>query len=354
MKKVLILILGLTLSAASCDLVSGTFDFGSGAKGVFKSTDSGSTFHSSGIVKPKGNLSSVTVTSLAFDPLNPDIIYAASTSGVFKTTDNADTWQFILSGITATDISIDPQDSQVLYVAGLSGSNGKIVKSMDAGASWTDAYTEPSKNNAVQSIVVAPTSHSVVIAGLTSGEILRSNDSGQTWQTVADFTDRIGRIRFGSGASVYAISYHKGLEKSSDLGLTWASVTDALVQPSISGANQGASSVSLFYDLGLDKRQAGVIYLGTEQGLYRSVNDGANWAFIKLPLKNASLRTSAVAVDPNNSNTLYVAVASTILESNNGGLSWQTKVLPITDEVRTIIFHPQSSNIIYVGVGAKR
>jgi photosystem II stability/assembly factor-like uncharacterized protein len=157
------------------------------------------------------------------------------------------------------------------------------------------------------------------------------------------------KIKFGTGAA-YALSTRKGLHKSTDEGATWTQVTDSLTQDSLTPSNLDISSATAFYDLALDQKQDGVIYLGTEQGLYRTVNEGANWSFLSLPVKNSGLRVSATAVSPGDSNVLYASVVSTIYKSTNGGLTWETKVLPTQAVIRSIIINPASNNIIYLGL----
>ena len=44
MKRIIILALGLTLTGASCNLLTDTFGFAQGAKGVFRSEDGGQNF----------------------------------------------------------------------------------------------------------------------------------------------------------------------------------------------------------------------------------------------------------------------------------------------------------------------
>lgn len=353
MRKILVLILALPLMAASCDSLL-DFGGGGGLRGVLKSEDGGETFNAFNVVSPKGSLSSVNANSMVFDTSNPDVLYLGSSTGIYKTEDGGKSWRFILSGITVADVAIDPFAANIVYAAGITGTNGKIIKSLDAGTSWVDVYTEPSKNNPALSIAVSPSNPSLVIAGLSNGEIIRSNDGGQTWQSSTDLADRIMKLRFGSNSEAYVLSARKGVGKSNDGGSTWSQSSNSLTEHVFSDSNNPISSVTAFYDLALDKRQVGVIYLGTEQGLFRSVDNGTNWSLLALPLKNSGLRVSSVAVNPSNSNSLFASVGSTIFHSVNGGVTWETKVLPTTSEVRTILINPQSNNLIYLGLANKR
>ncbi|MBX4186658.1 MAG: hypothetical protein KW802_00130 [Candidatus Doudnabacteria bacterium] len=352
MKKILILILTIPFLAASCD-TGGIFDFGGGTRGVFKSEDSGETYNLSTKLIKKGDISSLSINALGYDQSNPDILYAGTTSGIYKSEDGAKTWKYILAGITVSDLTVDRFDPSIIYASGLYGQNGKIIKSTDGGTSWVDIYTEPSKTNTVISITVSTVSASTVLAGLNNGELVRSTDAGRSWQTTHDFADKVIEVKFGANATAYALTAHKGLYKSNDLGMTWTELTNALITDSINSVSRGSSSVTAFYDVALDLKQSGVLYLGTEQGLFRSVNDGKDWSFLSLPLKNAALRVSAITVNPSNSNNLYAAVVSTVYKSVNGGLTWETRTLPTTTYVHTIVIDPLNTNIIYLGLRAQ-
>lgn len=355
MRKFLILILGLSLTAASCDITGGLFDLGGGGvKGVLKSEDNGETFNAANVLQKRGDINSTTVNSMVFDSGNPDVLYIGASNGIYKSDDAAKTWRYILSGISVADVAVDQYQANILFAAGISGTNGKIIKSLDGGTSWVDVYTEPSKNNAVLSIAISRTNSSIIIAGLNTGEIIRSTDGGHAWQAIKNLSDKVVKIRFGSNNTAYALTVKNGISRSIDVGVTWASISNMLSGNVFSNSNQQISSVTAFYDLALDQRQSGVLYLGTEQGLFRTVNDGGSWALISLPVKNAALRATAVAVNPSNSNNIFTTVASTLFKSVNGGLTWETKVLPTGQGVRVIQINPQSGNLIFLGIGAPR
>lgn len=97
------------------------------------------------------------VSDLAFDPTNPDIIYATSyqrrrhvwtlinggpESTIYKTTDAGNTWRKINSGLPSVDlgrigIAIAPSDSHILYaiVEAAQGKSG-FYRSINGGESW--------------------------------------------------------------------------------------------------------------------------------------------------------------------------------------------------------------------------
>ncbi|MBI3952549.1 MAG: hypothetical protein HY336_01170 [Candidatus Doudnabacteria bacterium] len=350
MRKIAILLAGVALTAASCDL-GGIFSLGSGGRGILKSDDSGESFHfANKFAKQKGQFS-VSPNALEFDPRNFDVLYLGSSEGIYKSEDAGETWTYILTGIAVGDIRVDPNSSNIVYAVGISGNNGKVIKSYDSGVTWVDIYSEASKGNTVLTIDVAKTNSKIIIVGLNSGEIIRSFDEGKTWQLVKDFGNRVIKVR-SSGSTVYALTLNDGLFRSADLGTTWSSISTALASNSLFSRNNASVTVSTFYDLALDQKQSGVIYLGTQQGLVRSVDNGLNWASITLPAKdNSQLAVSSVAVNPVNSNNIYASISSTLFKSLNGGVTWETKKLPTTASVRLVLINPESSNTLYLGIG---
>lgn len=355
MKKFLILILGLSLTAASCNLFSGSLGFASGDKGVFKSDDAGKSFRPANQAgNKKDALAGASVNTLVFDPRDSNIMYLGSSSGIYRTQDGAGSWKYILTGIAVSDIAIDPYRSDVVYAAGISGNNGKVIKTVDGGTSWIDIYTEPTSGNAVSSLAINQYNPLIIVASLATGEIIRSTDEGNTWQASTDLKDRVLRLRTGLGGSMYALAQKTGVYRSLDEGKTWTALTGSITSTGFTDFSSAVSSVSQFFDMALDQRQQGVLYLGTEQGLVRTVNDGANWSFMNMPLKNTLLRVSAVGTNPSNSNNIYAVVGSTMFKSLNGGVTWETRELPTGQETRTILVDPQSTNIIYLGLGNKK
>lgn len=355
MKKFLILILGLSLSAASCNILDDLFNVNPGTRGVFKSEDNGVTYHTANLLQKKGTIDGVSVVDLMFDPLDLKTLYLGSSNGLYKTSDSAASWKYILSGISIRDLDIDQINSKIIYVAGQSSGNGKIIKSIDAGASWIDIYTEPSKSNSVVNVEVSASNSFVVYATLGTGELIRSTDSGITWQAMKNFEDKPIKIITTYGNILYILTAQKGLYKSIDQGLTWTQVSKSLTDTNIisSFINNDSITVNSFYDFSVDSKQYGVIYLACDQGLLRTVNDGGTWSLLKLPVKSSPIKVNTATVSPTNSNVVFATIGFTIFKTNNGGLSWETKELPSKQIIKNILINPQSSNIMYLGLSDK-
>ncbi|MBI4049682.1 MAG: hypothetical protein HY395_02585 [Candidatus Doudnabacteria bacterium] len=351
MSKLIVLMIGVTFAAASCNLTE-PLGITTGSRGIFKSEDGGESFRTANDIEKKGNINNVSVNALAFSPDNSEVIYLASNSGIYKTESAAAGWIYILSGIAVSDLAIDPRNPDVIYAAGVSGNNGKIIRSKDGGDNWSEIYTEPSKSNPVTSLAISQ-STSVLIAGLASGEIIRSFDGGDSWQAGEDLQSRVIKIRFAGANSVYVLARTAGLFKSLDSGNAWTKITSVFTRDNVF-SNPGVPAVSAFHDFAVDPRLSGVVYLAAEEGLFRTVSDGAVWNILNLPLKDTALKVSSLAVNPANSNNLFVSVGSTILKSSNGASTWETRELRTEQAVRVIAIDPQSPNVVYLGLGERK
>lgn len=352
--KVFILLFGLVFLAASCNLLSDPFSFQSGERGVFKSEDGGDAFRPSNKLAKKGDIGNLSVNSLVFSPAHPEIIYLGASQGFYGSNDAAAHWTQFVAGFAVTGIAVDPFDSKLIYASGIVGSSGKIIKTVDGGISWTDIFSEPSKSNPATSIAVSRANPRILVAGLASGDVIKSIDAGSTWQSTESLSDRILKIEFGRNNNAYALTSRKGLFVSTDQGGHWSWLSERLTTQNFFSSQTALPTVSQFLDFALDPRQNGVVYLGTEQGLFRSVNSGQAWNLMTLPVKNMSLKVSAVSVSPTNSNVLYVGIGTTVFKSVNGGVAWETRPVPTGQQIRLILVDFNQSNNIYLGLGDKK
>jgi len=124
-----------------------------GDRGLFKTTDGGRTW------KAVLQISDDTgVTDIAFDPRNPDVLYAAAyqrrrhvglligggpESGIYKTSDGGRTWKKLSNGLPAVDIgrialAVSPQNPDIVYaLVYAAGEEGGFFRSADRGETWT-------------------------------------------------------------------------------------------------------------------------------------------------------------------------------------------------------------------------
>lgn len=158
-----------------------------------------------------------TVNKLAFDPVNPSIVYAASSNGVFRSADGGQNWVAAagLVGTPFSDIAVAASDPQKVFASSVWG----LYKSTDRGATWS---------------VVHPFGSYAVAVSRTNADIVYSNSSG-------------------------------GPFRSSDGGVTFGAYGSGL-----------PSGVSV---LAVDPQTPDTVYAayGTSAGVYKSVDGGAHW-----------------------------------------------------------------------------
>src|SRR5207245_2080938 len=71
--------------------------------------------------------------------------------------------------------------------------------------------------------------------------------------------------------------------------------------------------------LTVDPQNPSTVYAGTDGGVFKSTNGGANWSAANSGLTATDVR--ALAVDPQNPSTVY-AGGDGVFKSTNGGATW--------------------------------
>lgn len=270
------------------------------------------------------------LTHLAIHPSNEQVIYVSSPGGgIWKTTNGAVTWTPLTdnnaSWMNVFALTIDPANPNIVF-AGMTGSAG-IIKSTDAGATWSAAGAGPS--GTVRKILIHPTSSNIVFAAATNG-IWRSVNGGANWTQVhtgskedIEFKPGDVNIMYASGNDVY---------RSVDNGITWT-----LVGVAQGITNTGRTLVSV------SAADPNVVYAVQASGsifgrLYRSSDAGLS--FVTTVVGNPASGTNyfgyssngtgttgqatydmAMDVSPVNANDIYIA-GIICWRSTNGGTSF--------------------------------
>jgi hypothetical protein len=139
---------GAPLSVASFPSSSGVVYAGTGENGIYKSTDYGISWMPTGFISGSG------IKSLAIDYYDPDIIYASAETGdkgIYKSNNGGEDWVKMNNDLTyptVVSLAIDPEEPTMIYAASyhpeppLSHHIGHCYVSVDGGRKWCEITGE--------------------------------------------------------------------------------------------------------------------------------------------------------------------------------------------------------------------
>lgn len=234
-------------------------------------------------------------SSHAIDPTNPDIVYSAGFYGRISRTDLSNrkrqtllpkpvAGERPLRGQWIAPFIISPHNPRILY----HGMNF-LFRSLNRGdrlhkisPDLTHNVTEKIGDISYQtlsSISESPLKFGLIYCGTDDGRVHMTPNSGEDWVQISKglATDRwISRVvasRYDEG-SVYLSQNGKRnddftpyLWKSTDYGKTWKNIA----------SNLPCGPINVIRE---DPKHQGVLYVGTDMGVYVSTNDGGTWTTI--------------------------------------------------------------------------
>ncbi len=346
--KVIGVIFTLLFTAASCNLFGQTV-----IRGVVKTTNGGADWQFANSVKGSktANISGDNISSLAFDPRNPEHLFAGTfNDGLYKSENSGDAWQRILSRFSVLDTAVNPFNSDIIYAAGFFDTHGRVLKTSDGGKSWVEIFSEASQNNPVRSLTLNPLNPEELVIGLGSGDIVKSTDGGSTWRLLASYGDITSKVRWVP-SGIYVVMRTKGIFKSTDGGTSFQEITKSLQSASnFIGISISSTVVQEFYQLAVSNTDSQLIYMTTNSGLFKTGDGGSHWNFIPLPLRKKEVPATAVAISPQSDNVVYASAASVIYKTTDAGNHWQTQNSHTEGTISVLLVHPQLPQIVFAGI----
>lgn len=343
-KKIYFLIIFLasfSLLGASCITFSATGVDG----GIFKSVDKGATWLSKVAVPTvsatKQTIAGVNVNMIAQDPQDSNAVYIGTqANGIYFSYDGGESWQQPkqLSLGNIKDIAVDPKNKCVIYAA----TANKIFKSEDCSRFWKNIYFETRPEVSITSLVINPANNSMLYAGVSSGEIIRSADYGTSWGIINRFQSGVVKIIMDNHNQkvLYVATKSNGLFKTNDGGNIWLDLNKGLEQ--YAGSKE-------YGDLELDRSQMDTLILASRYGLLKSTDGGTTWDALKLLTPPGGVIIYSLALNPQNGQEMYYGTASTLYRSINGGKDWVTKKLPTSRAATVLLVDYKNRNIVYMG-----
>ncbi|HMB68852.1 MAG TPA: FlgD immunoglobulin-like domain containing protein, partial [bacterium] len=285
--------------------------------GLLKTTDGGATWSVTGLANAQR------IGRIAWNPVDTDVIHVAVSGGLFskgphrgmyRSTDSGSTWAqtlFVSDSTSAIDVAVDPVTPDNVYAAfwerlrgpdnrSVAGPTSGIWKSTDGGDSWsllTNGLPSGSQTGRIGLAVAASSPQTVyAIYADTPGSfdgVYKTTNGGASWSRIDDGNDLNGayssfgwyfgniRVDPTNANTVWTVGLNA--YRSTDGGVNWTNMTS------------GNRTHVDHHDLWIDPSNPSRIYDGNDGGFYVSTNGGSVWAHRNtLPIT----QFYAVTVDP--------------------------------------------------------
>ncbi|HEX3167194.1 MAG TPA: hypothetical protein VHQ93_13090, partial [Chitinophagaceae bacterium] len=262
--------------------------------GLYKSTDAGENWTKIGLDSTEH------ISKIMIDPKNSDIIYVAapgplwsdgSNRGLYKSTDAGKTWIkifYINEKTGCADIAVDPSNPEIIYATtwqfrrqpysfNSGGPGSAIYKTMDGGKTWKELTKGlPAKPFGRVALTLAPSAPQNLLAIVESNNtgLYISSDGGENWKQQSATFNVVSRPFYFSTLVIDPKDpkrvYRPALSfsYSSDGGYSF-----------VDASGEGGWVHSDHHALWINPNNTNQMYLGTDGGVYVSLDRGATWTF---------------------------------------------------------------------------
>jgi len=259
------------LAATSVYAVSASSDgrlvIASTPNGIVRSTDQGVTWTAAADVLPLAS-------ALAVDPVNSSNAYALllQSGALYKSSNGGVNWQktgasFPPSGAVSR-IAINPQTPTTMYL----WAAYVIYRSTDGAQSW-QPLSIPNSNNSVSAFALAPSQPNVLYASASSifGPVIQSIDGGNTWTQGANNAFAYGPTSMAvdptNPATVWLVNGGVDILRSTDSGGSFQTVTTL-------------SCCVALYSVAIDPANPSYVYAAGSQGVFETTDGGQTWSAV--------------------------------------------------------------------------
>jgi photosystem II stability/assembly factor-like uncharacterized protein len=248
-------------------------------------------------------------------------------------------------------LAIDPQNPQRLY---LGTTDGQIYRSNDRGQRWTRLLSFSHPGYSVDKILIDETNPQILyvpvwyVANDTDGGIYKSTDGGDTWQELpAMQRHSVRALAIAPNNPRYLIAAAiDGAYRSLDAGATWQRFSPV-----------NHPDIIRLHSVAIDPQNSDIVYLGTEHLPWKTTNGGKDWVCVKghpTDKKQQFIDDSdifSITVNRQDAQEVFASACSGIYHSRDGATNWEKyKGIPFTSRRTHIIYpHPTNNQTIYSG-----
>ena len=238
-----------------------------------------------------------------FSPHNPKRLYAAG-NHLFVTENEGRSWEQI-----SPDLTTDDKNKQT-------SSGGPITKDNTSVEYYCTIFTAAE----------SPYEKDLLWSGSDDGLIHISKDAGKSWENVTPkdspkwmMWNCIEADPFKKGAAYFAGTRYKSddfkpyIFKTEDYGKTWKLITNGIPVMHFTRA------------LRADRKRQGLLYAGTEYGMYISYDDGASWKSFQLnlpvtPVTDIAIKNNDLIVGTQG-RSIYILDDLSVIQQKSTGIT---------------------------------
>lgn len=278
--------------------------------GYYKSTDGGANW--------TRHISSGAVTDFEFNPSNANQLFSCiRNSGIYSSTNGGVNWTKLTAGgipttnVGRSDISICNSNPNVMYIGIATNDSDKTLgafKTTNMGVSWTNVTPNPdylgTQGGYDNTISVSPVNPNNVFAG---GILLYSStNGGSSWVSIGEPTVHVDQhaSHWTSDGSKFTTGNDGGITATTNMGISWSSYMNILPITQYYGIDVGIPDKNVLYGAAQDN------------GISITTNSGGNWTHVH------GGDGHGVAIDPFNTNNVFVTIDYSGSRSTNRGNNW--------------------------------
>ena len=247
-----------------------------------------------------------------------------------------------------------PANSDEFY---LGTSDGQIFHSVDGARTWQRLKPGLEKRGlSVDSIVIDPGDPKVIYVGVWAvardeeGGVFKSTDGGQHWKLL-DGTKKLSvrSLAIAPSDSNFLIAGSanddptlNGVFRSVDAGKNWERISPV-----------GDREIRNIESAAIDPRNTNTIYVGTWHLPWKTTNGGATWKQTGSQIVGMINDSDifGITIDPNQPNVVYVNACSGFYRSMNAGEKWfKFPGIPFSARRTYVLLpHPTNPGVIFAG-----
>ena len=205
-------------------------------------------------------------------------------------------------------INISPHDSDVVYVG-----SQYVHRTETAGDSWTEISPDLTLNlkdhqqssggvafdnlmtydgSLIFAIAESPLTQGTIWVGTNDGQVQLTRDEGESWNNVTEnipdmptwrTISNVEPSRFDAATAYISVDLHQmgdfdpWIYKTDDYGESWSKISDGI--PS--------SPHSFVHVVREDTKRPGMLFAGTDNSVWMTIDDGAHWTKLRLNMPPA-------------------------------------------------------------------